>query len=125
MQSEISCERVRKVYGRGRAAFEAVNAATFSIRKGEFVALLGPSGCGKSTLLMMVAGLEPITAGRIALGGQAITGPREETGVIFQDPVLLPWKSVLDNVLFPIWILKRRRSDYLERARRLLDMVGL
>ena len=118
-------EGIRKVYSAGPTALEAIASISFTAESGEFVSILGPSGCGKSTLLMMVAGLEPITAGRIALGGQAITGPREETGVIFQDPVLLPWKSVLDNVLFPIWILKRRRSDYLERARRLLDMVGL
>jgi NitT/TauT family transport system ATP-binding protein len=118
-------EGVRKVYDAGPTALEAIGSISFAAESGEFVSILGPSGCGKSTLLMMVAGLESITAGRIQLGGQPVTGPREETGVIFQDPVLLPWKSVLDNVLFPIWILRRSRADYAERAQRLLEMVGL
>ena len=98
MQAEISCQGVRKVYGRGPAAFEAVAAATFSIEKGEFVCLLGPSGCGKSTLLMMIAGLEGVTDGRILAGGTAMTEPRAEIGIVFQDPTLLPWKTTLQNV---------------------------
>ncbi len=116
---------VRKVYNPGATALEAIGNVGFTAEAREFVSILGPSGCGKSTLLMMVAGLESITAGRIELGGRPVTGPRVDTGVIFQDPVLLPWKSVLDNVLFPIHILKRPRADYEERATRLLDMVGL
>ena len=65
------------------------------------MSLLGPSGCGKSTLLMMVGGLESVSAGSIDLGGTPVTGPRPDTGIIFQDPMLLPWKSAFDNVLFP------------------------
>ena len=125
MQSEISCERVRKVYGRGRTAFEAVNAATFSIRQGEFVALLGPSGCGKSTLLMMIAGLEPITEGRILAGGTPLTEPRAEIGIVFQDPTLLPWKTALQNILFPIEMMHLGRAAHLPRAMELLRLVGL
>ena len=122
----VVVDRVRKVYNVGApTALEAVGSVSLTARAGEFVSILGPSGCGKSTLLMMVAGLEALTAGRIDVGGQVITGPRAEIGVIFQDPVLLPWKSVLDNVLFPIDILKRPRREYSERARQLLEMVGL
>jgi len=116
---------VRKVYRTGTTSLEAVGAVSFAARAGEFVAILGPSGCGKSTLLMMVAGLEPLTAGRIEVAGEPITQPRADIGVIFQDPVLLSWKSVLDNVLFPIRILKRPRGEYVARARQLLELVGL
>src|SRR5215470_8095959 len=111
MQSEISCE--------------PVNAATFSIRKGEFVALLGPSGCGKSTLLMMIAGLEPITEGRILAGGTPLTEPRAEIGIVFQDPTLLPWKTALQNILFPIEMMHLGRAAHLPRAMELLRLVGL
>jgi NitT/TauT family transport system ATP-binding protein len=124
-EAYVVLDGVRKVYDTGASALEAVSSVSFATRAGEFVSILGPSGCGKSTLLMMVAGLEPLTAGRIDVAGQPITGPRADIGVIFQDPVLLPWKSVLDNVLFPIHILKRPVRDYTERARQLLDMVGL
>src|SRR5947207_5907581 len=125
MQQEISCERVRKVYGRGRAAFEAVRAATFHVAQGEFVALLGPSGCGKSTLLMMIAGLEAVTEGRILAGGTVMTEPRSEIGIVFQDPTLLPWKTTLQNILFPIEMMRRDRSAYLDRAMELLRLVRL
>jgi NitT/TauT family transport system ATP-binding protein len=125
MPIEISCERARKIYGKGAAAFEAVNSATFSIEKGEFVSLLGPSGCGKSTLLMMIAGLEAISEGAILAAGAPMTEPRPEIGIVFQDPTLLPWKTALQNVLFPIEMLHRNRSDYLDQATKLLELVGL
>jgi len=125
MQPEISCEGVRKVYGQGASAFEAVNSATFSVEKGEFVALLGPSGCGKSTLLMMIAGLESVTDGQVLAGGTPITEPRAEIGIVFQDPTLLPWKTALQNILFPIEMMHRSRAAHLDRATELLRLVGL
>jgi len=125
MQPEISCERVRKIYGKGSAAFEALNAATFVVEKGEFVSLLGPSGCGKSTLLMMIAGLETITGGRIFASGTPIDEPRAEIGIVFQDPTLLPWKTAMQNILFPIEMMHRSRAGYIERATELLHLVGL
>jgi NitT/TauT family transport system ATP-binding protein len=102
-----------------------VAGVSFSVKRGEFVAILGPSGCGKSTLLMMCGGLEPITAGSISIDGTKVTGPRTSIGVIFQDATLLPWKTVLENVMFPIQVLHRKRRDHLERARELLRLVGL
>jgi NitT/TauT family transport system ATP-binding protein len=125
MQPEISCERVRKIYGQGASAFEAVNAATFSVEKGEFVSLLGPSGCGKSTLLMMIAGLESVTDGRVLAGGTPVDEPRAEIGIVFQDPTLLPWKTALQNILFPIEMMHRNRAAHLDRATELLRLVGL
>jgi NitT/TauT family transport system ATP-binding protein len=125
MPPEISCERVRKVYGDGVRAFEAVHAATFAIEKGEFVSLLGPSGCGKSTLLMMIAGLESITEGRVFAGGMPVDEPRSEIGIVFQDPTLLPWKTALQNILFPIEMMHRNRAAHVDRAMELLRLVGL
>ncbi len=121
----IDAHRVRKIYGSGAKAVEAVTDATFQAKQGEFVSILGPSGCGKSTLLMMVAGLEPVSAGHIVVEGAAVAAPRRDTGVMFQDASLLPWKSVLDNVIFPIRIFRRDRAAYLDRARELLSLVGL
>jgi NitT/TauT family transport system ATP-binding protein len=93
--------------------------------RGQLVAVLGPSGCGKSTLLMMLGGLESVTPGHIAVGGEPMTGPRTSIGIMFQDPTLPPWKSALDNVLFPIRVLKRPLDAYRDGARQLLERVGL
>jgi len=122
----VEVAEVSKIYRSGTAeAIEAVSSVSFTVPRGEFVAVLGPSGCGKSTLLMMVGGLEPITAGRIAVGGEAMTGPRTSIGIMFQDATLLPWKSALDNVLFPIRVLKRPLDAYRAAAWQLLERVGL
>lgn len=121
----ISACRVGKTYTTRSGLVHAVQGASFSAKEGQFISLLGPSGCGKSTLLMMLAGLEPASSGQLILAGEPVLGPRRDTGVIFQDATLLPWKSVLDNVMFPIDILKLQRSEYLGRARELLARVGL
>src|SRR6516225_11258224 len=122
----IEASGVSKVYGAGTAAaVEAVSTVSFTVPHGQFVAILGPSGCGKSTLLMMVGGLEAVSSGRIIVDGEPMTGPRTSIGVMFQDPTLLPWKSALDNVLFPIRVLKRPIEDYRQAARDLLHQVGL
>ncbi len=121
----IQATNVRKIYETRTDRIEAVAGVSFTAAKGEFVAILGPSGCGKSTLLMMCAGLETITEGTITLDGQPISGPRRSTGVMFQDSTLLPWKTVLDNVLFPAKIQGRDMAEARERALRLIEMVGL
>jgi NitT/TauT family transport system ATP-binding protein len=121
----IHVDRVSKTYGDQGLSVEAVSSVSFTVEAGRFVSILGPSGCGKSTLLMMLAGLEPTTGGVIQIDGQPVTGPRTDVGMIFQDATLLPWLTVLQNVLFPIRILKRDVGAYRERALQLLDMVGL
>ncbi|MGB6539032.1 MAG: ABC transporter ATP-binding protein [Xanthobacteraceae bacterium] len=122
----IEVSGVRKIYGAGTAAaVEAVSTVSFTVSQGQFVAILGPSGCGKSTLLMMVGGLEPVSSGHIVVDGEPMAGPRTSIGVMFQDPTLLPWKSAIDNVLFPVRVLKRRIEDYRETAQNLLQQVGL
>jgi len=122
----LSIEGVSKVYNpKSRRAVHAVSPTNVKIEAGEFVSLLGPSGCGKSTLLMMTGGLEDITEGNISIGGTPMTGPREDIGIMFQDPTLLPWKSTIENVMFPYRVFKRPMDDVRTRAESLLDQVGL
>jgi NitT/TauT family transport system ATP-binding protein len=112
---------VRKLYGQ----LEAIRAITLDVADGEFVSLLGPSGCGKSTLLMMVAGLIDVTQGEIVINGTPVRGPRREVGVVFQSPVLLPWRTVLQNVMFPVELLKLPHGEYQARALELLRMAKI
>jgi NitT/TauT family transport system ATP-binding protein len=122
----IEASGVSKVFRGGTAdAVEAVSSVSFRVEEGQFIAILGPSGCGKSTLLMMAGGLEAMTSGTISVGGTPMTGPRTSIGIMFQDSTLLPWKSALDNVLFPIRVLKRPVDQYRDAARNLLERVGL
>jgi NitT/TauT family transport system ATP-binding protein len=121
----ITASRVRKIYDTPSGAVEAVAEANFEIARGDFVAILGPSGCGKSTLMLMIAGLEPATSGSITLDGLPVTGPQIDTGMMFQDPTLLPWRSVLDNVLFPIDMRGAVSPENRIRAENLLRMVDL
>jgi NitT/TauT family transport system ATP-binding protein len=123
----VVADRVGKIYNEGsRQQVEAVAPSSFTIKAGEFVALLGPSGCGKSTLLMMIAGLDTPSQGAIGVAGRTLTAPRAETGIMFQDPTLLPWKSAIDNVLFPFLAANRPvTSPPVDRAANLLDQVGL
>ncbi|MFX9552184.1 ATP-binding cassette domain-containing protein, partial [Acinetobacter baumannii] len=83
------------IYETPSGAVEAVAEASFEIARGDFVSILGPSGCGKSTLMLMLAGLESATSGTATLDGTAVAGPQTEAGMMFQDPTLLPWRSVL------------------------------
>jgi NitT/TauT family transport system ATP-binding protein len=113
------------VYRRGDSAVEALAGLDLEIADREFVAIVGPSGCGKSTLLKLVTGLRPPTRGGITLYGKQVSGPRSDVGIVFQTPVLFPWRTVLDNVLLPADVLKLPRAKYRDRARELLELVGL
>jgi NitT/TauT family transport system ATP-binding protein len=105
---------------------QALEGIDFTIEKHEFVSLVGPSGCGKSTLLRLIAGLLSTSSGQVLLGGKEVSAPREDTGLVFQSPTLLPWSSIEENVLFPLRMLNRPVTDESRRAaRELLAMVGL
>ncbi|CAN5474086.1 ABC transporter ATP-binding protein [soil metagenome] len=121
----VALQGVGKTYNPGPRQVEALRGIEATIPSGQFVSLLGPSGCGKSTLLMMLAGLETVTAGEIRIADFTIQGPRDDVGIVFQDPTLLPWKSALENVLFPILIHRGTVTGFEQRARELLDTVGL
>ena len=103
----------------------ALDRLSLSIGDGEIITLVGPSGCGKTTFLNLLAGLLLPTSGALMLRGKPITGPRRDVGVVFQDPVLLPWKRVLDNVLLPAVVRRTDIAQARTRARMLLQLVGL
>ncbi|WP_329107190.1 ABC transporter ATP-binding protein [Micromonospora sp. NBC_01699] len=104
---------------------EALRGIDLDVAEGEFVAILGRSGCGKSTLLRLIAGLLPTTEGEITVGGERVTKTRRDIAMLFQRPALLPWRSVLDNVLLPVEIFGWRRAAHRTRAMELLEMAGL
>jgi NitT/TauT family transport system ATP-binding protein len=96
------------------------------ISEDEFVTVVGPSGCGKTTLMMLVAGLVDITDGEIIVGNQPVTGPRpEDISVVFQEYTLLPWKTTLENVAFPLSLQDVGKEERRQRAQELIEMVGL
>jgi len=121
----IAIDGVAKTYRTADGPVESLKPLTFDIGEGEFMAVVGPSGCGKSTLLKMVAGLLPATAGTITLNGVPVDGPPDNVGIVFQSPVLLAWRTVLDNVLLQIDMRRLSRADYRPKAEALLAMTGL
>src|SRR5207253_1813160 len=125
MAEVISVKGLRKEYGTARGPVLALDRIDFAVGEGEFVAIVGPSGCGKSTLLKILAGLLPATNGQVELRGVSITGPRRDIGVVFQSPVLFPWRTVLDNVLLPVDVQRLGRAENVSRALGLLALVGL
>ena len=114
--------RYRTVSGDSVLALDRVSLA---IQPREFVCVVGTSGCGKTTLLRIIAGLVRHTAGRVHLRDREISGPSADVGIVFQGPVLLPWKTVLENVMIPVVVLGLERDAHRRRAMELLDLVGL
>ncbi|MBV8189366.1 MAG: ABC transporter ATP-binding protein [Alphaproteobacteria bacterium] len=104
---------------------EALAGITLEVDAGEFVSLVGPSGCGKSTLLRLVAGLRRATVGNVTVAGRAVRQPVADVGMVFQAPVLLKWRSILQNVLLPAELAGKNPASLQGRAEQLLDMAGL
>ena len=110
----------------------AVEDISLQVQKGEFIAIVGPSGCGKSTFMKLTTGLKMPSRGTIRIAGEPVTGPLKISGMAFQAPSLLPWRTTVDNVLLPLEIVepycsqfKARRKEFEEKARQLLRSVGL
>jgi len=116
---------VTKTFDTGGQPVPAVKDVSFVFRKGDLISLLGPSGCGKTTILKMMGGLIPASGGLLELDGKAITGPFAGVGVVFQAPTLMPWRSVLGNVLFPMEVLGKNDRKAKRRAHEILELVGL
>jgi NitT/TauT family transport system ATP-binding protein len=110
--------------GRG-GAVPALDSISLTVGAGEFVAVVGRSGCGKSTMLRIVAGLLPPTTGEVLVAGVRVHRPRPNVSLVFQRPALLPWRSVLDNVMLPAEIHRWPRREHRARAQELLELVGL
>jgi NitT/TauT family transport system ATP-binding protein len=121
----ISVRGLSKTYDGGSGAIDALRDISFDIADGEFLSIVGPSGCGKSTLLKILAGLMRASGGEALLGGSPIEGPRRDIGMVFQSPVLFPWRSVIGNALLPVDVQRLDRARMLERARALIALVGL
>ena len=121
MSVALDLTDVRKAFGTRLA----VERASFAVEGNEFVSIVGPSGCGKSTLLRMVAGLVPPSAGRIRVGGRVVSGPIANAGMVFQSPVLLPWRTTLANILFVAEVGGRKAAAHRNRAVELIHLAGL
>jgi NitT/TauT family transport system ATP-binding protein len=117
---------VRKTYRTRGAEFPAISEASFDVEAGELVSLVGPSGCGKTTLLKILAGLHPHDGGEVEIGStEQPFDPGRDIGMVFQQPLLLKWRRVIDNVLLPAEILGLPAAESHARARDLLALVGL
>jgi NitT/TauT family transport system ATP-binding protein len=122
----IRLDGVGQVFDGREGRVTALAEIDLHVRPNEFVTLIGRSGCGKSTLLRLIAGLLPPTSGTVTVAGEPVIGPRRDVSFMFQRPALLPWRSVLSNVMLPIEIDgDRGRSTYRDKAHELLDLVGL
>ena len=114
-----------KRFGDGDDSLLAVDRVSFSIAEGEFVSIIGPSGCGKSTLFNIIGGLVADYDGHVAVDGQSVSGTHPAFGMVFQDESAFPWRSVIDNVAFPLELAGVGKRERHERARRFVSMVGL
>jgi NitT/TauT family transport system ATP-binding protein len=121
----LRIENLSKVYGTRDGEVRALNDVSFTQRRGEFVSHVGPSGCGKSTLLMIAAGLVPPSSGAVRVSGEKVSRPRTDIGIVFQNPVLLEWRTALGNVMLQAEARKMDRKEADARARALLASVGL
>ncbi|RMX04890.1 ABC transporter ATP-binding protein [Corticibacter populi] len=125
---KIRLESVGKSFAHGRHAEQTLTVlegVSLDVLAGEFVCLLGPSGCGKSTILNLLAGFERQDQGRLSLDGRPIQGPSPQRGMVFQQPNLFPWLTVLQNVVFGPRMARQAQQDYLPAARHYLQQIGL
>jgi NitT/TauT family transport system ATP-binding protein len=125
VDASIRLDRVGMVYETTSGPVEALRDITLAVGQGEFVSLVGPSGCGKSTLLRIIAGLRPATSGTVSVNGTGVRKPIPDVGMVFQAPVLLKWRTILDNVLLPAELAGLPAANYRQRAFDLLRLVGL
>ena len=132
MKKFVELDKVSLRYGEDGDGTLALQDASMRVDSGEFVAVVGPSGCGKSTLMKVVTGLWPPTEGVVIVNAREVTRPLSITGMAFQNPTLLPWRTTLDNIMLPLEIvephssqLNRERATYTKKAMDLLELVGL
>lgn len=125
MTARLSIDNLTVTYASARGPLTALRDLSLQVHDGEFVAVLGPSGCGKSTLLNIASGLLSPSKGQVFIHGEAVSAPRRDVGIIFQQPTLLPWKTVLQNVLVPMQAMGLAVQAHEERARQLIRLVRL
>ena len=118
-------ENIVKRFETQDGVLTAVDDVSFTVAPGEFLAVIGPSGCGKSTLFNVIGGLLDGYDGRVAVAGETVRGPHPSIGMIFQEESTFPWRTVIDNVAFPLEIAGMAKAERLEKARHFVDLVGL
>jgi NitT/TauT family transport system ATP-binding protein len=106
-------------------AVVAVDDVSVSVKPGEFLSIIGPSGCGKSTVFNVIGGLLTDYRGRVSVAGETIVGPHPSIGMVFQEESTFPWRTVIDNVSFPLELIGLPKTQRVERARHFIDLVGL
>jgi NitT/TauT family transport system ATP-binding protein len=123
----ITIDNVSRVFedSQRKQVVTALDNVSIQVKRNEFLCLLGPSGCGKSTLLNMIAGFDKPSSGTVTVGGQVITEPGADRGVVFQQANLMPWLSVWENVAFHLKMRGASKADRREKAQRYIEMVGL
>jgi len=124
-QSYLAVDNLSKIYVADEGTVRALDRVSLEQRRGEFVSIVGPSGCGKSTLLMIAAGLTSSSDGEVRINNKPIIGPRTDVGIVFQNHVLLDWRTALENVMLQAEARKLDRATSEARARQLLNAVGL
>ena len=133
IQAFVELQNVTHTYGRGDKEVRALDSTDLRIEKGDFIALVGPSGCGKSTILKLVTGLINASSGFVFVAGREVTAEPVRIGMAFQNPTLLPWLNIRDNVMLPLKIVppfkqafsEKRKSGYRDRVEASLAQVGL
>src|SRR5215831_21177654 len=121
----LDVERLVKRFPTPDGDVVAVDNVSFSVASGEFVSIIGPSGCGKSTLFNIIGGLLGDYEGRVTVAGETVAGTHPAIGMVFQEESTFPWRTVLENVAFPLEIAGMGRGERLDRAGKFVAMVGL
>jgi NitT/TauT family transport system ATP-binding protein len=125
VQPILQVKHLSTIFPDGNSGLHALDDLSFSVNPEQFVCVLGPSGCGKTTLLRVLAGLLPPTRGEVLFGNSALKTPRHGVGMVFQKANLMPWRTVLDNILLPLEIQHVPHQEAMEKARVMLELVGL
>lgn len=121
----LTAEHINVRFETAEGPVVAVDDVSFDVRPGEFLSVIGPSGCGKSTLFNVIGGLLKHTSGAVNVAGETIDGPHQSIGMVFQEESTFPWRSVTDNVAFPLELIGMPKAQRLERARHFIALVGL
>jgi len=121
----VVVDHATKYYETRTGQVHALDDVSLGVRDGEFVCILGPSGCGKSTLLWAMSGLHRLSAGTVSIDGKIVAGPQPHVSMVFQDANMLPWRTVLQNVEFPLDVKKADKAEYRDHIQSLFTLVGL
>lgn len=121
----LTVDQVSRHFDTPDGRVDAVSDISLSVSRGEFVSIIGPSGCGKSTLFSMIGGLLPASAGAIRIENETIRGPHPAIGMVFQEDSTFPWRTVIENVAFPLELQGMPKAERQDKARHFIDLVGL